>query len=177
MKDWKNQANKNNLKIEENGKCQLCGALLTSGISQCVDISSNINHKLNHKAGIDSMTIFLCVDAHALQHAEIHGRWNNHFHLTRLNLILNENIKWNYKLSPLLSEVVDSYKASRLEERIIPPVIGKRGNTTVFNVNNTSEDEEYIKVVYRWAREVYNAFENGHDIVEQLSNIFKVKFR
>ncbi|WP_069872288.1 DUF5946 family protein [Fusibacter sp. 3D3] len=95
------------------------------------------------------MTIFLCVDAHALQHAEIHGRWNNHFHLTRLNLILNENIKWNYKLSPLLSEVVDSYKASRLEERIIPPEIGKNGNSTVLDVCNTSDGEEYIKVVYR----------------------------
>lgn len=176
MNDWRNQAKKNNFKVKQNGKCQLCGAPLSNGISECVDVSSNIIHKLNHEAGIDSMTIFLCVDAHALQHAEIHGRWNNHFHLTRLNLILNENIKWNYKLSPLLSEVVDSYKASRLEERIIPPEIGKRGNTTVLDVSNTSNDEEYIKVVNKWALEVYNSFEKGHDIAAKLSQIFKDKF-
>lgn len=175
MQEWRSQAHKNNLDIKENGKCQLCEAQLTNGISQCVDISNYIAHKLNHDEGVKSMTIFICVDAHALQHAEIHGRWNNHFHLTRLNLILNENIKWNYKLSPLLSEVVNEYKVSRLEERIVPPMLGKRGQTTVVDVYNTSNDEEYIKMAYRWAREVYNSFENGHEIVEELSKIFKTK--
>ena len=175
MQDWRDHAKKNNIDIIEHGKCQLCGAPLQFGISQCVDISSTITHKINHNDGIKFMTIFLCVDAHALQHSEIHGRWNIHFHLSRLNLILNDNIHWNYKLSPILSEVVDEYKKTHREERILPPQVEKRGAVTVIDVEKTLDDKEYIQLVNKWAKEVYDSFTNGHEISKEISALFKTK--
>jgi hypothetical protein len=112
------------------------------------------------------------LDAHALQHAEIHGRWNNHFHLTRLELIINYNISWNYKLSPFLSEVVDEYKESHKEERIVPPKFGERGSLTVYDVDKAKNDNEYIHLVNQWAEEVYISFSGGHVISKDMANRF-----
>lgn len=175
MQEWRDQAIKNNVHINENGQCQFCNAPLEQGVTQCVELSSMINHKLDHDAGIKNMTIFLCVDAHALQHTEIHGRWSNHFHLTRLELILNHNIVWNYKLSPLLSKVVDDYKKTHQEEKILPPKVGERGSLTAYDINMAKEDNEYIELVNRWANEVYTSFTNGHEISKKISSIFKAK--
>ena len=167
MQDWLDFAQKNGLEIKETGRCQLCNSDVKNGIIECIDIASQITHKLDHEKGIKHMTIFLCVDAHALQHSEIHGRWNNHYHLTRLNLILKRKIIWNYKLSPILSEVIDSYKEKNINE-----IISKRGKLTVKNVDNSISDEEYIKIVWSWAEEVYKSFEESHNKVEKISDLF-----
>lgn len=177
MQDWKDQAEKNNLVIRDNGKCQLCGSETKKGLFECVEKSNYIAHKLNHDDGIRFMTIFLCVDAHALQHSEIHGRWNNHFHLTRLNLMLNMNIKWNYKLSPLLSEVINSYKIIHPDERIKAPEKEKRGVVTITDVEKSETDAEYIELVTEWAKGVYNSFTEGHEIVSRISHLFINKYK
>lgn len=177
MQSWRDHAQKNKIEIIDNGDCQLCGAILDYGISQCVDLSSNTAHELTHQDGIKHMTIFLCVDAHALQHAEIHGRWNNHFHLSRLDLILNEHIQWTYRLSSRLSEVIDSYKASHLDERILPPEAGKRGVITISDVYRAQSDGEYIELAHQWATDVYESFAAGHEISQEISSVFKSKNR
>jgi len=170
MQTWQEQSKKNGLTILEKGKCQLCGANTTKGIFECVEKSGLITHQLKHN------TIFLCVDAYALQHTEIHGRWNNHFHLTRLNLILNKNINWNYKLSPLLSNIINFYKYKHIDEKIIPPEIGKRGVLTITNIEKINSELEYIKMVNMWAVEVFESFINGHEIVDEISLLFKNKY-
>jgi len=173
MKNWIEQANKNKLKISNSGNCQLCGAKLKKGIFECVDLSNEIAIRINHEEAVNQMTLFLCVDAHALQHAEIHGRWNNHFHLSRLNLILNKNIKWNYKLSVILSEVINSYKKTHSFEIINSPIFGYRGSLTVVDVFNATNDQEYIKLIYKWANDVYLSFSHEEHIkVEKVSEIF-----
>jgi hypothetical protein len=172
MQDYIDQAKKNGLIIKSEGVCQLCGAETRKGLNECVEIASNITHKLNHELGIHHMTIFQCVDAHALQHCEIHGRWNNHFHLTRLYLILKEGIKWNYKYSPLLSEVVDKYKTAHMEEIISPPSALSRGKITVMDVENATTDEEYIILTKQWAKEVFEKFSIGHIIASGVAADF-----
>jgi hypothetical protein len=171
MQEWQEQAVKNNLVILEEGECQLCGAKTNKNLRECVEKASFLTHRLNHKLGIQYMTIFLCVDAHALQHAEIHGRWNNHFHLTRLNLILIEKIQWNYKLSVILSHVIDAYKIKHSDETIINPAIKKRGLTTITDVEKSSSDKDYINLVNQWATDVFESFYRDHEIAQQISDL------
>jgi hypothetical protein len=175
MQDWKSQAAKSNTIIQDHGRCQFCLSRTENGVSDCVEAASLVTHKVDHGLGVDRMTIFLCVDAHALQHPEIHGRWNNHFHLTRLNLILREHIKWSYRFSSLLSSVVDKYKKGRDDELILPPPIGARGASTVTDVLDTSSNEEYVGIVWDWARQVYASYTNGHDIAMHISQQFREK--
>ncbi len=47
---------------------------LRFGVTQCVEIVAGVTHLISHEDGIKNKTIFKCVDAHALQHPEIHGR-------------------------------------------------------------------------------------------------------
>lgn len=176
MQDWREQAQKNNIQIIDFGDCQFCGAPLERGITQCVDISSRITHMLNHNDGIKYMTIFMCVDAHALQHCEIHGRWNNHYHLSRLELILKNNISWNYKLSPLLSNVVNEYKDIHSQEIISPPKPKKRGTLTAYAVDNSESEEQYFKLVREWASGVYDLFSEGHDVSRKIATLFRERY-
>lgn len=175
MQEWQEQAIKNNLTIIENGECQLCGSKTNNGILECVEKSSIIAHKLNHDSGIKYMTIFLCVDAYALQHSEIHGRWNNHFHLTRLNLILNEKIQWSYKLSPILSSVWDSYKIKKSNEIVKTPPVRERGIVVITDVEKANTDIEYVQFVNQWAKGVFASFIHSQTISKRVSELFKEK--
>jgi len=175
MQDWIDQANNNNIKIEDHGQCQFCLSRTEYGVSECVEVASLLTHKIEHSIGIEHMTIFLSVDAHALQHSEIHGRWNNHFHLTRLNLILAEQIRWNYQFSTVLSSVVNKYKEGKDNEFILSPQIGYRGALTVTDVLDTNSNEEYVRTVWDWAQQVFLSYRNGQEIVKEISQLFKKK--
>ena len=172
MQDWKEQAKKNGIQIIDKGKCQLCGAGTLNGLVECVEKSGIISHKLDHIDGVSNMTIFKCVDSHALQHSEIHGRWNNHFHLSRLNLILQKNIKWNYKYSTILSNVLDEYKSENSDEEIKSPKIKKRGVLTISDIEDVESENLYIKLVNEWAKNVYESYVEGHNIAEKISKLF-----
>jgi hypothetical protein len=115
------------------------------------------------------------VDAQALQHPEIHGRWSNHFHLTRLNLILEKNIKWDYKTSPLLSNYLNEYKAGRPTEFLNPPKILDRGTITTADFLAVTTEEECKKLIKKWAEEVYIAWKENHVIVSQIADGFLKK--
>lgn len=177
MKSWQDQADKNGLKILTHGSCQLCGSSTKDGISECVTIASLINQKVDHKISVDKMTLFLSVDAHALQHPEIHGRWNNHFHLSRLNLILNKKVRWSYNLSPLLSTVLDTYKLEHQNELIIPSPPLQRGKTTVTDVEGSQSEDDYSEIVYLWALQVYESYKSGRSIAEKVSTLFLEKLK
>ena len=179
MQKWIEQAAKNDLEIIEDGVCQLCGADTLHGLAECVETAGHVTHKISHAKGIEKMTIFLCVDAHALTHTEIHGRWNNHFHLARLHLILVDKVQWTYDYSSALSDVVDHYKKGRDQEIICSGRDAKnqkqRAKITVTDVDATQSDEEYIDIVWRWADEVYTSFAHGHAIASHIAQLFKDK--
>ncbi|MBC3881089.1 hypothetical protein H8K35_00755 [Undibacterium sp. LX40W] len=173
MPKWLEQAAKNDLEIIEDGQCQLCGSDTLHGITECVATAGKITHKISQEKGIEHMTIFLCVDAHALQHTQIHARWNNHFHLTRLHLILVDEIDWDYDLTTVLNEVLDDYKLEHPQEKIQEPDEAHRAKITVTDVDASHDEEEYIDLVWEWAEQVYASFADSHVIARRVAEQFK----
>src|SRR5690606_26241095 len=90
---------------------------------------------------------FLSVDAHALQHPEIHGRWSNHFHLTRLNLILDKKQHWDYKKSPRLSDYLNKYKLGRPNEVLAVPQPLERGTVTSKDLMTATTTNECVELI------------------------------
>jgi hypothetical protein len=175
MPKWVEQAAKNDLEILEDGQCQLCGSDTLHGITECVITAGKITHKISQEKGIQHMTIFLCVDAHALQHTLIHGRWNNHFHLTRLHLILQDHIQWTYDLTTLLNEVLDDYKRHHPDEVAIEADADHQPTITVIDVDASQDEEEYVTLVWQWAEQVYASFSENHAIASKLAARFQEK--
>nr|WP_315472476.1 DUF5946 family protein [uncultured Undibacterium sp.] len=176
MPKWVEQAAKNDLEILEDGQCQLCGSDTLHGITECVNTAGKITHKISQEKGIQHMTIFLCVDAHALQHTLIHGRWNNHFHLTRLHLILQDGVQWNYDLTTVLNEVLDDYKQHHPNETSIEANAQHPLAITVIDVDASQDEEEYVALVWQWAEQVYASFSENHAIASTLAARFQKKW-
>ena len=70
---------------------------------------------------------FPIVDAHSLQHPELHGRGSSEFHLARLVAVLVGGVASECSDSPRLSTVLDAHKAGVPNQRLVPPRTGKRG--------------------------------------------------
>lgn len=175
MQDFQDQARKNGVELHDTGACQFCGAYYPKGIFDCM---------ANYNAGLEPLNLndanhhvsrFLSVDAHALQHPEIHGRWSNHFHLTRLNLILEKKQEWSYSKSPLLSHFLNEYKASRPEEFLLVPEPLQRGKLTAKDLLTATNAEECAELIKKWAEQVYEAWKQNHTLVTNIANGFLAK--
>jgi Family of unknown function (DUF5946) len=175
MKDFFDQAEKNKVKLLKEEKYQFCGADYQNGIFECMENYNQGHEFLDFTNAEHHIARFLSVDAHALQHPEIHGRWSNHFHLTRLNLIFEKKAKWDYKKSPLLSNYLNEYKASRPNEFLISPKPMERGNLTAKDLTKSATAEECVELVKQWATEVYDAWNLSHSIVLQIAEGFLEK--
>jgi hypothetical protein len=172
MQDFIDQAEKNGVLLIDKGKCQFCGADYQKGIFECME---NYNKGLEHLDFNDSknhLFRFLSVDAHALQHPEIHGRWSNHFHLTRLHLILEKKQTWDYNKSPLLSDHLNRYKSNKPNEFLISPESLNRGKITAKDLTKVITAEECAKLIIKWADEVYHSWNSNHGTVSQIAEGF-----
>lgn len=157
----------------DKGNCQFCGANTTRGIHECVEIFSLGFQEIDYSKPENHGYRFLSVDAHALQHPEIHGRWSNHFHLTRLHLIFAYKIEWNYSLSPKLSDYLNVYKENRKEEFLTSPEILKRGNITTTDILQNAENEaECQEIIRKWALEVYDSWSEHHARINDIAIVF-----
>ncbi len=173
MKDYIEQAEKNEIELISNGNCQFCGSNVERGVYECMELFSLGFESLDYSKHENHFFRFLSVDAHTLQHPEIHGRWNNHFHLTRLHLILKYEVQWTYRLSPMLSDCLNVYKINRQDEYLEPPEIGRRGDITVLDVASNGQNEEKCKEwIQQWARKVYVAWTAHHDTVDFIATKF-----
>lgn len=172
MQDFLDQANKNGVTLLHKGMCQFCGANYQRGIFECME---NYNNGLVHLDFNDSkyhLFRFLSVDAHALQHPEIHGRWSNHFHLTRLTLILDKKQTWDYKKSPLLSDYLNNYKLNRPSEFLAIPKPLDRGKITTKDLIKATTADECVEQIKKWADEVYHSWNSSHLLVSQIADGF-----
>lgn len=172
MQNYIDQAEKNGIALYDKGKCQFCGADFQRGIFECMDNYNNGLELLDFNNSENHIFRFLSVDAHALQHPEIHGRWSNHFHLTRLNLILDKKLKWDYKKSPFLSSYLNEYKLYRQSEFLIAPKPLERGNLTVKDFARVTTACECVELIKKWAEEVYCAWNQNHSLVSQIADGF-----
>ena len=173
MQDYFDIAKKNGVTLLDNGKCQFCGAETTRGIHECVEIFSLGFQIIDYSKPANHFYRFLTVDAHTLQHSEIHGRWNNHFHLTRQHLMFHYQIHWNYKLSPKLSDYLNAYKADKSEEYLEPPRILERGNITTTDIlNKVSNETDCQEMIKKWGVETYNSWSRHHEVADRIANGF-----
>lgn len=177
MQDFTDQASKNGVTLLNKGKCQFCGADYQRGIFECMENYNNGLKLLDFNNSEHHLSRFLSVDAHALQHPEIHGRWSNHFHLTRLNLILDKKQTWDYKKSPLLSEYLNAYKLNRPNEFLTIPKPIERGSITAKDLTKITTKDECIEQINKWANEVYWAWSENHSLVSKIADGFIEKSR
>ncbi len=173
MHDYIDLAKKNGIALLNIGQCQFCGANTKRGVHECLDIFNLVFQEIDFSNVENHIYRFLIVDAHTLQHPEIHGRWNNHFHLSRLHLIFEYGIKWTYKLSPKLSDYLNKYKIHKQDEYLTPPELLKRGNITTTDIKAKSTNETDCKdLIKKWALEVYQNWNGHHDIVDNIAKGF-----
>lgn len=173
MQHYIDIADKNGVALLGNGSCQFCGAQTTKGIHECLEIFNLGFKQLDYAKEYNHLYRFLSVDAHALQHSEIHGRWSNHFHLTRLHLIFRYKVQWTYSLSPKLSNHLNAYKKNRLHEFLTPPALLQRGNITTIEILTGSKTEtDCQEMILNWSKEVYKAWSTYHELVDVIAKGF-----
>lgn len=172
MQDFIDQAQKNGVTLFDQGECQFCGASYQRGIFDCMDNYNNGLELLDFNITENHLYRFLSVDAHALQHPEIHGRWSNHFHLTRLNLILDKKQDWDYKKSPILSDYLNEYKLNRPNEVLDLPKPLNRGKITSKDLLKSTTMDECAELIKKWAEEVYAAWNANHALVSKIADGF-----
>jgi hypothetical protein len=172
MQDFIDQARKNSVTLLDKGRCQFCGAEYSRGIFECMEHYNNGLQLLDFNNSDQLISRFLSVDAHALQHPEIHGRWSNHFHLTRMNLILDRMQTWDYKKSPLLSDYLNAYKLNNPNEFLAIPNPYERGKIAANDLIKATTANECIELIKQWAEEVYQSWRSSHSIVSKISDSF-----
>lgn len=173
MQDYVSFAEKNGISLYNKGNCQLCGAKTTRGIHECLEIFNLGFQSIDFSLPENHIYRFFIVDAHTLQHPEIHGRWSNHFHLTRLHLIFKYQVAWTYQLSPKLSDTLNKYKAVNKDEKFKASKPLNRGNITTTDILETASDMEKTKLmIWDWAKEVYMNWEGYHGIVDVIAQRF-----
>jgi len=150
MQDYIDLAEKNGIKLLDKGKCQFCGANTKRGIHECLEIFNIGFQEIAFSIPENHFYRFLIVDAHTLQHPEIHGRWNNHFHLTRLHLIFKFYIRWTYNLSPKLSDYLNKYRVHKQDEYLYPPKLLERGGlySIIFTILKTFCNFNFLGVLF-----------------------------
>ncbi|MBS9461284.1 hypothetical protein KIM67_02590 [Flagellimonas sp. 389] len=176
MQDYISFAEKNGVTLDSEGSCQFCGAKTAKGVHECVEIFNLGFSMIDYSKKENHFYRFLAVDAHTLQHSEIHGRWNNHFHLTRQHLIFEYGVFWDYNLSALLSDCLKVYKTKNPNEVLIAPSLLQRGKSTVLDVKNNTVDEiSCKKSIKTWGRDVYQVWNAYHQIVDVIAKRFMDK--
>jgi len=173
MQDYTTIAEKNGILLLDHGPCQCCGAATTRGVHECMELFSLGFGHIDYTNQENRSYRFISVDAHTLQHPELHGRWNNHFHLTRQHLMLHHNITWTYALSPKLSDCLNEYKKEHENEILAPPLPRQRGRITTTDIlNHANTEAECRQMILDWGNEVYRAWERHHPVAERLAEIF-----
>ncbi|MEM6265645.1 MAG: DUF5946 family protein [Bacteroidota bacterium] len=172
MQNYIDFAAKNGVTLPNKGRCQFCGADTQRGVHECLEIF-NLGFQLNFSSPENHLYRFLIVDAHALQHPEVHGRWSNHFHLSRLHLIFRYQVHWTYELSPRLSDHLNRYKASHPNEHLLPPEPLHRGSLTTSDIISYAADEIACKdKIHQWAKEAYDAWKAHHKVAHRIAHRF-----
>jgi len=173
MQDYIDIAQKNGVSLFDTGKCQFCGANTKRGIHECLEIFNLGFQEVDYSIVENHIYRFFIVDAHTLQHPEIHGRWSNHFPLTRLHLVFKYKVNWTYELSPKLSDYLNKYKAHKADEYLNPPKAFERGNITTTDILKKSNSEAETKdLIKKWATEVYDKWTINHAVVDVIAKGF-----
>lgn len=167
-KHYSDFAKQRGIPLQSDGPCQFCGAPVNQGVHECMSIFAFGFEDLGLHESTHNAYRFLIVDAHALQHPELHGQWSDVFHLTRLALVLGRGQKWRYDASPVLSRVLDASKDT-LQSAIYCPPVGARG-LTMWSVQQADDP---LTAIIAWARSVRDARRPAWAVVEPIADAFE----
>ncbi len=151
--------------------CRYCGASIPKRARNCFEYYSEI---MTSKFSTEEFRKFqiYCVDAHALQHPELHGIKNNFYHL--LSLCYSFEFKkepLNYKDIKFLQQRANSTKD--IPTLMVP---ANRGTMSINTIENISEKDQFEKTSREWAFEVWNTWSRYHDFIrEELKLLFSKK--
>jgi hypothetical protein len=154
MQDFRQQAARNGVTLVASGACQFCGAAVERGVAQCLDLLGELAGTVRKEHAYGAAHLF-SVDAHALQHPEIHGRLNNHVHLLSLCLMLERGA--SAAMGSRKPAVEKFLALGREWPPLAPPPVGERGALTVKNVVDAPV-EERPELAQRWAEQVWDAW-------------------
>lgn len=174
MQDYRDFAAKNGVELLEKGPCQFCGANLSEGIAACVEaFNTGLDAKIDFYNPANLIYKIMSVDAHTLQHPEIHGRWNNHLHLTRLHLVFKHEVIWTHNSTVKLSRQLNKHKQYNRDEYLHPPKKLERGEITIDQLVQKTLNEESCKImIEKWAKSVYDSWKVHHTTVEIVAKMF-----
>jgi len=175
MHDFISYANKHGIKLLKEGPCQFCGAKVSGGVFECHENVHHLSVILDFTNPKHYESRFLSVDALALQHCELHGPWNNHIHLTRLFLIFENGVAWDYSKTPQLSNVINEYKRNR-SESLTPPPAGQRGKTTTQDLLQVVSADDAIAKLREWAKDVFDTFKDHHAHVSSIAKMYMNRY-
>lgn len=134
-------------------RCQCCGAEVAEGVKGCWELYSAVLSRTYGDGRYGGA--FYGVDAHALQHPEVHGKKNNAAHLLRLCWVLERGAQ-----SGGVPAWWQRYLARADVPLLAPPQA--RGKITVVDVASAATPAAYAAQMRRWAEEVYAAWSAHH---------------
>ncbi len=175
MQYFPSPVTRKNIKLKNTGPCQFCGAQMAKGVLECVSIYEQAFQLFDLSDQQSLGYRFLSVDAHALQHPEIHGHWSSHFHLTRLHLMLKLQVEWNYRQSVQLNHYLNQFQLDRRNKYLVLPPAGMRGTITAKEVFSTADVEVCKRRINKWACQVYDAWSANHDRITGMATDFLQK--
>lgn len=156
MQTIEDYARKSGVSLQKEGSCQFCGSRVTGGVYQCFEIFHRIAGEASNPNDIKASVQLIIVDAHALQHSEVHGVRNNNYHLLRLLGIYrhetSSRIRANYSF---LSPILDLNNSIPYLES---PIAGDRGTLTVTDVVDSKGNSQLIETINNWGRDVFKAW-------------------
>ncbi len=154
MQDFRQLAAKNGVTLAEEGPCQFCAAAVERGVAQCLELFSGLSGLLRGEKEYAATHLF-SVDAHALQHPELHGRLNNHVHLLSLWLMLERGAS---AAMGTRKPAVEKFLALGRQWPVLePPPAGRRGVLTVLDVAGAVAQGRPA-LARRWAEMVWDSW-------------------
>jgi hypothetical protein len=164
MRLFQKQAVKNLSPSEERSPCPYCGAAIGSGADACLRLVAQLAERARAEKDY-AQAHLLSVDAHALQHPELHGRLSNHVHLLSLSLMLERGA--NASIDSRKPAVEKFLALGRDWPPLDPPPAGQRGNLTVRNVLDASPVERPL-LARQWAEEVWQTWRPHHPWIRRM---------
>jgi hypothetical protein len=136
--------------------CHCCGAAVETGVQGCFELFAQVC-ALGYSDPHYRQANFYGVDAHALQHPEIHGQKNNALHLLRLSWIFEYNA---HAHSGTVPRWWQDYARRGDIPLLAPPV--ERGQLTIVEVTAASTPAAQAELMRQWAWSVYRAWRSHH---------------
>lgn len=145
------------------GVCQACGGRIAGGLSACFQRFAGLCAR-GYAEPLLAGPLLYGVDAHALQHPEIHGKKNNAAHLLRLH---GAFARGPAERGETLSAWWRSYVAREDLPVLAPPPAQARGEITVADLDLSAPAAELAASLAAWARRAYSAWAKHHPWAER----------